>query len=64
MRVKKVFYENKESLLIFITSLENEEEEIKEQITYYKKLYKDVSVFVSGSNSIEKILETIILEKM
>jgi uncharacterized protein (UPF0335 family) len=63
MRVKKVSFENKESLMIFITSLEREEEEIKKQIAYYRKLYKEVSIFVSGNGSMEKALKTIILEK-
>lgn len=64
MRVKKVWRQDTEGLMIFISSLEKDNEDIKRQIDDYKKLYKEVSIFISGSNSIERVLETIIQEKM
>jgi hypothetical protein len=64
MRVKKIFYENKERLIIFITLEEWGNGDIKKQIEEYKKLYKEVSVFISGNNSIKDILENMIQERM
>lgn len=63
MRVKKVNYKNNHSIMIYITLDERLDENINEQILNFRKIYKDVAVFVSGKNSIERALVTIIQEK-
>lgn len=63
MRVKKVNYNNKESIMIYITLQEKLDEDINKQILEFKKNYKDAAVFVSGKDSIEKALATIIQER-
>lgn len=62
MKIKKVKYNNMESLIIYVTSDEKDNEDINNEITNYRKKYKDVSIFVSGINSIEKLLTKIIQE--
>jgi hypothetical protein len=63
MRVKKINYKNKESIIIYITLQEKLDENINKQIVNFRKTYKDVAVFISGRNSIEKTLATIIQER-
>jgi hypothetical protein len=63
MRVKKVNYKNKESIIIYITLQEKLDENINKQIVDFRKTYKDVAVFISGRNSIEKTLSIIIQER-
>ena len=62
MRVKKVNYMSKEALMIYITMQEKIDESINNQIKEFKKSYKDVAVFISGSGSTEKALSAIIQE--
>ena len=64
MRVKKVEFNGKDALIIYITAEEEKDESIKKSIEGYKKQFKDVAVFVSGKNSIEDLLARIIGEKM
>lgn len=64
MKVKKIVYREQEGLMVFISLEEKNNEEIRKQIEDYKKSYKDVSIFISGNNNIEKALEAIIQEKM
>lgn len=63
MRIKKVNYNKKESVMIYITLAEKLDENVNAEIDNLKKLYKDVAVFVSGKNSVEKALATIIQER-
>ncbi len=62
MKIKKVKYNNMESLIIYVTSDEKDNEDINNKITNYRKKYNDVSIFVSGINSIENLLTKIIQE--
>lgn len=64
MRVKKVNYSNQEAILIYIDSQEHQDDAIQKEICDYKKKYKDVAVFISGKNNIEKALTKIVQEKM
>lgn len=59
MRVKALSFEGKEACLIFITSQEKQQDEIKSKIEYYRNKFDYVSIFVSGNNSIEKLLREI-----
>ena len=63
MRVNKVNYNSKLAILIYITLQEQSDVNIIEQIKDLKKIYNDVAVFVSGTNSLEKALVTIIQER-
>ncbi|MDF2531586.1 MAG: hypothetical protein K0Q65_1167 [Clostridia bacterium] len=63
MRVRKVEYNNIEGLMIYITKQEELDEGIKKKIADYRKAYKEVVVFISGSNSIESLLANMIQER-
>ncbi|MDF2890184.1 MAG: hypothetical protein K0R80_551 [Clostridia bacterium] len=63
MRVRKVEYNNIEGLMIYITKQEEMDESIKKKIADYRKAYKEVVVFISGSNSIESLLANMIQER-
>jgi hypothetical protein len=63
MRVRKVEYNNIEGLMIYITKQEELDEGIKKKIVDYRKAYKEVVVFISGSNSIESLLANMIQER-
>jgi hypothetical protein len=63
MRVRKVAYNNTEGLMIYITKQEELDESIQKKICDYRKAYKEVSVFISGSNGIESVLASMIQER-
>jgi hypothetical protein len=62
MRIKEVKCNNKESIIIYVTRDEKNNEDIKKQIINYRKMYEEVSIFISGNNSIENLLRKIIQE--
>jgi hypothetical protein len=63
MRVRTVEYNNIIGLMIYITKQEELDESIKKKIADYRKAYKEVVVFISGSNNIESLLVNMIQER-
>lgn len=63
MRVREVEFENEKSLIVYLTKEERKNENVISLIDEYKRLYRDVSVFVSGNVCIESILEKILTGK-
>jgi hypothetical protein len=64
MRVKELKYNNRNSLIIYMTEVEKNDQILKKKIDEYKRIYKDVSVFISGNNKIEDVLIKMVQEKM
>ena len=64
MRIKKVDYNNEESLIIYLTKDEETCLDIQNEIIEYKKIYKHVAKFISGDESMENALKKLIQQKM
>ena len=64
MRIKELKYNNRNSLIIYMTEEEKIDEISMKKINDYKKTYSDISIFVSGSNKIEDVLLKMVEEKM
>lgn len=64
MRVKELKYNNKNSLIIYMTEEEKNDEILKKKINDYRKLYSNISIFISGNNKIEDVLIKMVQEKM
>ncbi|MBC2579352.1 hypothetical protein [Clostridium sp. DJ247] len=64
MRIKELKYNNRDSLIIYITEEEKNDAILRKKINDYKKLYRDVSIFISGNNKIEDVLLKMVQEKM
>ena len=64
MRIKGLKYNNRDSLIIYMTEEEKNDEISMKKINEYKKTYSDISIFVSGSNKIEDVLLKMVEEKM
>ena len=64
MRIKKVDYNNEESLIIYLTKDEENCLDNQNEIKEYKKKYKHVAKFVSGNESMKNALKKLIQQKM
>lgn len=64
MRIKELKYNNRDSLIIYMTEEDKNDESIKKKISDYKECYNNISIFVSGNNKIEDVLIKMIEEKM
>lgn len=64
MRIKELKYNNRDSLIIYMTEEEKSDGISKEKINEYNKFYSDISIFISGYNKIEDVLIKMVNEKM
>lgn len=64
MQVRKVKFNNKDVMIIYLTQKENEDEKTKIIINNFKEQNKEVTVFISGSNNMEAVLTRMVKEKM
>ncbi|PJI09787.1 MULTISPECIES: hypothetical protein [Clostridium] len=64
MHLREVIYKNQKSLIIYLTETEIKDINIKEKIIEYKKEYLNVTVFLSGSRSIENVLKAMVQKRM
>lgn len=63
MRIKELKYNNRDSLIIYMTEEERNDEILKIKVNEYKKSYRDISIFISGNNKIEDVLIKMLQEK-
>lgn len=63
MRIKELKYNNRDSLIVYMTPDEKNNEAIKKKINEYKKSYDYISIFIGGNKRIEDVLKNIIEEK-
>ena len=60
MRIKEVVIKNDKSLIVYLTEMESKDVDIINRINEFKRLYKNISIFVSGNTPIEKVLKVIL----
>ncbi len=60
MRVREVESANEKSLIVYLTGEERKNENVISLVNEYKSLYRDVSIFVSGTMPVEDTLERIL----
>lgn len=63
MRIKELKYNNRDSLIVYMTPDEKNNEATKKKINEYKKSYDYISIFIGGNKRIEDVLKNIIEEK-
>lgn len=63
MRIKELKYNNRDSLIVYMTPDEKNNEVIKKKINDYRKSYDYISIFIGGNKRIEDVLKNIIEEK-
>ena len=64
MKIKYLKFNNKNAAIIYITKEEESNKDIQNEIEKCKSKYKDVAVFVSGKDKMEKALTEIIQQKV
>ena len=60
MRVKETLILNKPALMIYVTQEEHDTPEFQIEVDKYKKKFKNIAIFISGTHSIEDTLKNII----
>lgn len=60
MKIKKVNYKNEESLIVYLSRFESEDDNIKQKILGYRTVYSNIAVFISGDNDTFQVLNEII----
>ena len=63
MRIKELKYNNRDSLIIYMTEEDKNNENLKKRINDYKKSFSTISIFISGKNKIEDVLIKMIERK-
>lgn len=64
MKIKYVKFKDKDAAIIYVTKKEEANKAIQKEIENYKSRYKDVAIFISGEDKIEKALTEIIQQKI
>jgi len=64
MKIKYVKFQHKDAAIVYITKEEEANKDIQKEIENCKSKYKDVAVFISGDDKIEKVLTEIIQQKI
>lgn len=64
MKIKYLKFKYKDAAIIYITKEEEADKAIQKEIEMSKSKYKDVAIFISGEDKIEKALTEIIQQKI
>jgi len=60
MRIEEIILCNKPALMIYTTQQEHDEESFQSKVDKYKEKFKDIAVFISGTQPIEETFRKII----
>lgn len=63
MRTREATFKSQTGLIIYITSEEKNSPEVIREIEEYKKYYRNISVFISGSKDLKNTLKQIVADK-
>lgn len=64
MRIREVNLEKGKGLLIYMTEEEHNDNTIKDKLTVLASKYKNISIFISGTEDIRKVLKQILSNKL